>query len=86
MDQFFKTEKELLQGIIDRKGDCISAAWCMMCPFQAACITKAINKAKLLPQEERLKRAAERLFDTLMEEELDDEEKEEEEISKDSDR
>lgn len=63
-----------MQGIIDKEGDCISAAWCMMCPFQDACITKAINRAKLLPKEERLKRACDRLFDTLMEKELDDEE------------
>jgi hypothetical protein len=72
MDKIFKSERELLQGIINKEGDCISVAWCLMCPFQDACVGRAINEAKLLPKEERVKRAYERLFDQLMENELDD--------------
>ena len=77
MDQIFKSEKHLLQSIIDKDGDCVSAAWCLMCPFQDDCISKAIKDARLLPQEERVRRAYEKLFDELMEKELDDEESEE---------
>jgi hypothetical protein len=72
MDQFFKTEKELLQGIIDKDGDCIDASWCIMCPFSDACAFKAVRDAKLLPKEERVKRAFDKLFTELVDEELDD--------------
>lgn len=74
MDQFFKSEKELLQGIIDKNGECISAAWCIMCPFSDACISRAINEARLLPKEERVKRAYDKLFNEVFEEELNDKE------------
>lgn len=84
MKKYFKTEKELLQGIIDRKGDCLDSSWCLMCPFAKACIQKAITHAELLPQEERVKRAYDKLFDELMEKELDDGKTDE--ISKDSHR
>lgn len=73
MDNIFKTEKALLQGIIDKEGDCVSAAWCLMCPFQSECVGKAVREAKLLPKEERVRKAYEKLFDELMENELDDE-------------
>lgn len=72
MNQYFKSEKELLQGIIDKNGDCISAAWCLMCPFSNICISKAVSKARLLPKEERVKRAYEKMFTDMLEEELDD--------------
>lgn len=72
MKKYFKSEKELLQGIINRQGDCIDASWCMMCPFVDACISRAIIDAKLLSKEERVKRAYDRLFDDLMENELDE--------------
>ena len=70
MEKYFKTEKALLQGIIDREGDCIDTSWCLQCPFMNECVVKAITDAKLLPKEERVKRAYERLFDDLMENEL----------------
>lgn len=74
MDKIFKSETELLQGIINREGDCISAAWCVMCPFSDACVLQAVNKARLLPKEERVRRAYDKLFNELMEKELDDNE------------
>ena len=74
MDQYFKTEKQLLEGIIERKGDCVAASWCMMCPFNEACVLNAISKARLLPKEERVKRAVDKLFIEALEEELDDQE------------
>lgn len=72
MKKYFKSEKELLQGIIDKNGDCISSDWCLMCPFQKDCVSRAIREQRLLPQEERVKRAYDKLFDDLMEKELDD--------------
>jgi len=72
MEKIFKSEKELLQSIIDKEGDCVSAAWCLQCPFQDLCISKAINKAKLLPKEERVRKAYDKLFDELMDKELDE--------------
>lgn len=74
MEKYFKSEKELLQGIIDKDGDCISAAWCIMCPFSEVCISRAINEARLLPKEERVKRAYDKLFIDALEEEIDDKE------------
>lgn len=74
MDQYFKSENELLQGIIDKEGDCIDASWCIMCPFSSACVLSAISKARLLPKEERVKRAFDRLFTEALEEELDGQE------------
>ena len=74
MDQILKSEKQLLESIIEREGDCISAAWCLMCPFQKDCISKAINNARLLEKDERVRRAYNKLFDELMEEELDEKE------------
>ncbi len=76
MEKYFKNEKALLQGIIDKEGDCIDTSWCMMCPFADACVMKAVTDARLLPKEERVKRAYNKLFDELMEKELDEEEKE----------
>jgi len=72
MDEIFKSENELLQGIIDKDGDCISAAWCVMCPFSDICVLQAISKAYLLPKEERVRKAYDRLFNDLMENELDE--------------
>lgn len=72
MEKIFKSQTELLQGIINREGDCISADWCLQCPFAEICVSKAIKEAKLLPKEERVRKAYEMLFDGLMEEELDD--------------
>jgi hypothetical protein len=71
MEKYFKSEKELLQGIIDRDGDCIDASWCIMCPFANICVSSAIKSAKLLPKEERVKRAFDKLFNEMIEEELD---------------
>lgn len=72
MEKVFKSEKELLESIIRVEGKCLNAVWCMMCPFNNECIGSAITKAKLLPEEERVKRAYNKLFDELMEDELDD--------------
>lgn len=63
-----------MQGIIDKDGDCISAAWCIMCPFSKACISKAISESRLLPKEERVKRAYDKLFIEVLEQEIDDKE------------
>ena len=72
MENIFKSERHLLQGIIDKDGDCVSAAWCLMCPFSDDCISRAITHARLLPQEERVQRAYNKLFDELMENELEE--------------
>ena len=72
MDNFFDTEEELLQGIIDVKGDCINVSWCIMCPFSNTCIFSAVKNARLLSREKRVKKAVDRLFFKLIEEELDD--------------
>lgn len=72
MNKYFKSENELLQSIIESNGDCINAYWCAACPFSDACISKAITHRRLLSKEERVKRAVDRLFFKLVEEELDD--------------
>lgn len=70
MDLYFNSEEALLQGIIDKDGDCVNLAWCLMCPFSDKCISKAITDSRLLPKDERVRLAYEKLFDKLMEEEL----------------
>jgi hypothetical protein len=65
-----KSEDELLQGIIDKQGDCISPTWCGNCPFIDNCLVRAITYGKLLPKEVRVRMAYEKLFNKLMENEL----------------
>lgn len=72
MEEFFKNEDELLQGIISKDGDCVNVAWCLVCPFASECISKAISHARLLPKDQRVRLAYGKLFDKLMENELDD--------------
>lgn len=76
MKKVFKSEKELLEGIIRAEGDCLSADWCLMCPFMDDCVGKAITDAKILPKEERLRKAYDKVFDELMEKELEDDKEE----------
>jgi hypothetical protein len=74
MKGYFKSEEALLQAIIDIDGDCIKADWCIMCPFAEKCIGRAITEARLLPKEDRARLAYEKLFNELMEKELEDRE------------
>jgi len=74
MKGFFKTEESLLQAIIDVDGDCIKVEWCMNCPFSSKCISRAITEARLLPKEDRVRLAYEKLFTELLERELNDKE------------
>ena len=69
-----ETQIELLQGIIERDGDCIDASWCVICPFAEKCVLNAVTKARLLPKEERVRRAVDKLFTYELEKQLDDEE------------
>ena len=73
MDKYFKSQKELLENIIAKKGDCISADWCIMCPLSSKCVFNAISTAHLLPKEDRVRLAYEILFDDEVEEELNEE-------------
>ena len=73
MDRF-ESQIELLQGIIERDGDCIDASWCVMCPFAEQCVLNAVTKARLLPKEERVRRAVDKLFTYELEKQLNDEE------------
>lgn len=72
MDEYFKKQVELLERIIESEGDCISAAWCIICPFKEDCISKAVTSARLLPKEERVMRAYDTLFTNALEQELDE--------------
>jgi hypothetical protein len=68
-----KTEHEILQSIIDADGDCINISLCLGCPFAAKCVDKAITRARrLLPKQTRVRLAYERLFNELMENELNE--------------
>jgi len=68
---YIKTEHEILQSIIDTDGNCINASLCLKCPFSSKCIDRAITKARrLLPRETRVRLAYEKLFNELMESEL----------------
>jgi len=67
-----KTEEEVLQAIIDKDGNCIDAGWCLICPFADKCVSKAITKArKLLPRKTRVRLAQDKLFNELVEKELE---------------
>ena len=66
-----KTEEEVLQTIIDKDGDCIDVTLCNLCPFVTKCVNTAIRKARLLPKETRVRLAYEKLFNKLMESELE---------------
>jgi hypothetical protein len=69
---FIKTEHEILQNIIDTDGNCLSSTNCKHCPFADKCLGMAITKARrLLPRISRVRLAYERLFNKLMEDELD---------------
>lgn len=70
---YIKSEDELLQSIIDTDGDCIKASQCPRCPFAKECVVQAIEVARLLPKETRVRLAYEKLFNKLMENELDNE-------------
>ena len=72
MEGYFKSEDDLLEAIVAIDGDCINTKWCIMCPFQARCVGRAITEAKLLPKEDRARLAYERLFNKLLEDELSD--------------
>lgn len=70
--EFIKSEDELLQYIINIDGNCVCTSTCRYCPFIDKCITIAITKErKLLPKETRVRLAYEKLFNKLMENELD---------------
>ena len=66
-----KTEEELLQIIIDKDGDCVDITLCNLCPFAIKCVNTAIRKARLLPKETRVRLAYEKLFNKLMDKELE---------------
>lgn len=66
-----KSEEELLQAIIDKDGDCVNPSLCLACPFANICIDRAITRARLLPKETRVRLAYEKLFNKLMENELE---------------
>lgn len=69
---YIKSEDELLQGIINKEGDCVDASWCLSCPFADKCVSKAITSARrLLPKEERVRLAYEKLFNKLLEKEIE---------------
>ena len=71
MDKKSEAEELVLQYIIDNKGDCLLASWCLVCPFQKECIAKSItDKRSLLPKEIRLRKASDRMFNKLIDEEL----------------
>lgn len=67
-----KSEDDILQGIIDTDGDCVRAEWCLKCPFANKCVFKAISLARLLPKQTRVRLAYEKLFNKLMEDELEE--------------
>lgn len=73
MEEIFTTEDALMQAIIDVEGDCIKIDWCMMCPFSHKCVSKAISEARLLPKEDRVRLAYDKLFIKVVDEELSDE-------------
>ena len=70
---YIKTEHEILQSIIDTDGNCVNASLCLKCPFASKCIDRAITKVRrLLPRKTRVRLAYEKLFNELMENELNE--------------
>ena len=68
----YPTENELLQYIIDAEGDCIKASWCLVCPFCDNCVFNALRGGKLMSREVRVKLASDRLFNKILECELNE--------------
>lgn len=66
-----KSEEELLQAIIEKDGDCVHPSLCLICPFANLCVDRAIRRARLLPKETRVRLAYEKLFNKLMDAELE---------------
>lgn len=65
-----ESERQLLENIIKTDGDCINYTWCLACPFATDCVYKAVTHARLLPKEERVRRAFNKLFTEVFEEEI----------------
>jgi len=68
----YPTENQLLQLIIDVDGNCVNASWCLVCPFCDNCVFNALRGGKLISREVRVKLASDKLFNDILEHELND--------------